>query len=100
VGALVGSLTGTLKAFDDGFRIDLAWAGGPVPCAAFMAPLGTAAPFLDPVLRKLAQSTLAKSPRIGRGVSARVMLTFDSRDLGATKVDFQPEVACGPAPLP
>jgi hypothetical protein len=42
VGPLVGAMTGTLKTFDDGFRLNLAWSATPVPCAAFEAPAARA----------------------------------------------------------
>jgi len=90
-GPLVGTLTGTLKAFDDGFRLDLAWRAGPVPCAAFDAPLGVGQPFdIAYELRKLAEAT----GHLAGDVSATGTLAFDSRDLGATKADFAPEVRC------
>jgi len=81
VGPLEGPLTGTLKAFDDGFRLDLAWAAGPVPCAALRAG----------------------APSRGGAASASLMLTLDSRDLGAgapVKIDFRPELDCGAPPRP
>jgi len=93
VGPMVGTMTGTLKTFDDGFRVDLAWTGTPVPCAAFEAPLGAGNPFdVAFQLRKLAEGVgLAK---VAGEVSARGELTFDSRDLGAARVEFKPEVKC------
>jgi hypothetical protein len=107
VGPLVGPLSGTLKRFDDGFRVELAWAAGPVPCAGFAAALGLGDPFdIGYELRKLGGA--ARPPRragavdTGPGdatkvkgdVRATVMISFDSRDLGATKVDFNPEIGC------
>jgi hypothetical protein len=101
VGPLVGPLKGTLKRFDDGFRIDLAWAAGPVPCEAFAAPLGLGQPFdIGFALRKIADSSRAQhgahSDATGRkgNVSATVMVSFDSRDLNEAKIDFAPEVGC------
>jgi hypothetical protein len=112
IGPLVGALTGTLKRFDDGFRVDLAWAAGPVPCAAFSVPLGLGQPFdIDYAIRKLAVSAtrdraaatladgaLGRPERVqplGRGaVSATVMFSFDSRNLAATKLEFTPEIGC------
>jgi hypothetical protein len=93
VGPLVGAMTGTLKTFDDGFRLDLAWIGTPVPCAAFEAPLGAGNPFdVAYQLRKLAEGVgLAK---VAGEVTARGGLTFDSRDLGSARVVFTPEVKC------
>jgi hypothetical protein len=107
VGPLVGPLSGTLKRFDDGFRVDLAWAAGPVPCAGFAAALGLGQPFdIGYELRKLGG---AAHPPLRAGavnawpgdvtkvkgdVRATVMISFDSRDLGATKVDFNPEIGC------
>jgi hypothetical protein len=93
VGPLVGPVTGTLRAFEDGFRVDLAWAAGPVPCAALVTPLGLGQPFdIGYLLRKL---VAAPGTSILEGdVSATAMLSFDSRDLGATKLDFTPEIQC------
>jgi hypothetical protein len=93
VGPLVGAMTGTLKTFDDGFRLDLAWIGTAVPCAAFEAPLGAGNPFdVAYQLRKFAEGVgLAK---VAGEVTARGGLTFDSRDLGAARVVFTPQVKC------
>lgn len=93
VGPLVGNARGTIKGFDDGFRVDLAWRGGPVPCAAFDAPLAPGQPFdIAYELRKLAQDTgLAK---VHGDVSASATLAFDSRDLGAATLNFTPQVHC------
>jgi hypothetical protein len=93
VGPLVGALTGMLKAFDDGFRVDLGWIAGPVPCNAFDAPLAAGAPFdIAYQLRKLAQDS--GLTRIDGKVSARASLAFDSRDLGITHLDFSPDAKC------
>ncbi|HEY8088290.1 MAG TPA: hypothetical protein VIF09_10610, partial [Polyangiaceae bacterium] len=90
-GPMVGALTGTIKPFDDGFRVDLAWTANAVPCAAFNAPLAQGDPFdIAFQLRKLAENVGA----IQGDVSARGTLAFDSRDLGAAHVEFTPEVRC------
>jgi hypothetical protein len=95
VGPLVGAVTGTLQAFEDGFRLDLAWAAAPVPCAALLASLDPGQPFhVDYQLRRLATTALAKK-LLGQ-VSASVMVSFDSRDLTTGKIDFRPEVDCRP----
>jgi hypothetical protein len=90
-GPLVGELTGTVKPFDDGFRVDLAWKAGPVPCTAFDKPLAEGDPFdIAYQLRQLAGAAgLVKGD-----VSASGRLTFDSRDLGASRVEFLPAVGC------
>jgi hypothetical protein len=94
VGPLVGTLTGVLKTFEDGFRVDLAWNGGPVPCAAFDAPLGAGNPFdVTYQLRKLAEGAGLNGGLTG-DVRARGVLAFDSRDLGVAEVTFVPEVKC------
>lgn len=92
-GPMSGAMTGTLKTFDDGFRLDLAWSATPVPCSAFEAPLGAGNP-LDVAfqLRKLVEG--AGLARVAGDVSARGGLTFDSRDMGAAHVEFKPEVKC------
>jgi hypothetical protein len=94
VGPLVGALKGVLKTFEDGFRVDLAWNGGPVPCAAFDAPLGAGNPFdVAYQLRKLAEGAGVTGGLTGN-VQARGVLAFDSRDLGAAEVTFVPDVKC------
>ena len=98
VGPLVGSMRGTLKTFLDGFRIDLAWKAGPVPCSAFDAlPAAGQPPNIAYALGKLARS--AGIARVAGDLSANVTLAFDSRDLGATTVGFTPETTCRLVPL-
>jgi hypothetical protein len=92
VGPLVGAAQGTLKTFDDGFRIDLAWRAGPVPCAAFDAPLGVGELDIAYQLRKLAETTGVA--RLHGDVAANATLAFDSRDLGSTAVSFVPKANC------
>jgi hypothetical protein len=93
VGPLVGALTGMLKAFDDGFRVDLAWKAGPVPCKSFDTPLAGSAPFdIAYQIRKLAEAT--GLTKIDGDVAARGSLAFDSRDLGATRFEFTPDAKC------
>ena len=93
VGPLTGTARGTLKEFDDGFRLDLAWNAAPVPCAAFDTPIDEGRQFdLGYELRQLAQGIgIAK---VSGSVSAHATLAFDSRDLGGTAVTFAPEVTC------
>jgi hypothetical protein len=98
VGPLVGPLSGMLKRFEDGFRVDLAWAAGPIPCDAFAVPLGLGRPFdIDYALRKLAEASRI-SLHHGAGmtgtVSASVMISLDSRDPTTTKIDFVPQASC------
>jgi hypothetical protein len=93
IGPLVGGVKGTFKRFDDGFRLDLAWAAGPVPCAAFDAPLPPGQPFdIAYQMRKLAES--AGLTKVSGTVKASATVTFDSRDLGSTAVHFAPEATC------
>jgi hypothetical protein len=93
VGPLVGNVRGTLKTFDDGFRVDMAWQAGPVPCAALTAPLGPGQPFdIAYQLRKLAEA--AGLTKMFGTVAARAMFAFDSRDLGTIATDFTPNVQC------
>ena len=90
-GPLAGALTGTLKPFDDGFRLDLAWSAGPVPCSAFVTPVGPGDPFdIAYQLRKLAEGVTT----IKGDVTARGTLAFDSRDLGMSRIDFAPDAKC------
>jgi hypothetical protein len=93
LGPLVGAVRGMIKRFDDGFRLDLAWQAGPVPCAAFDQPLAPDQPFdIAYQLRKLADA--AGLTRLTGGVKASGSLAFDSRDLGATSLHFAPEANC------
>jgi hypothetical protein len=93
VGPLVGGLTGMLKPFDDGFRIDLAWKAGPVPCKAFDTGLPSRSPFdIAYELRKLAEAT--GLTKIDGEVSARGSLAFDSRDLAMARFEFTPDAHC------
>jgi hypothetical protein len=92
-GPLVGTMTGMLKTFDDGFRIDLAWSAGPVPCTAFDTPLDESQPFdFGYQLRKVAQAS--GITKVKGEVRARGALVFDSRDLSTSNVDFTPEMNC------
>jgi hypothetical protein len=92
-GPLVGGLTGTVKTFDDGFRVELAWAAAGVPCAAFDTPLDSGQPFdIAFQLRRLADAT--GITKLSGEVSARGTATFDSRDLGSTRLAFVPAVSC------
>jgi hypothetical protein len=92
-GPLVGALTGTVKTFDDGFRVDLGWSAGPVPCAAFDAPLAEGQPFdIAYQLRKLAEAT--GLTQLTGDVRATGTLALDSRDLGGTALTFSPQTTC------
>jgi hypothetical protein len=93
IGPLVGPIAGTIKRFDEGVRVDLAWAAGPVPCAAFAGPLGLGQPFdIGYEVRKLAAAAGIKG--MEGAVSATVKLSFDSRDPGASKLEFSPQIGC------
>jgi hypothetical protein len=82
-----------LKPFDDGFRIDLAWKAGPVPCKAFDTAQPSRSPFdIGYELRKLAEAT--GLTKIDGEVSARGSLAFDSRDLATARLDFTPDANC------
>jgi hypothetical protein len=88
IGPLIGPVTGTLKTFEDGFRIDLAWTAGPVPCAALTAQLGLGQPFdIGNDLRKIADAA-------GGTLSATLGLSFDSRNPGAARLQLSPEIGC------
>jgi hypothetical protein len=93
VGPLTGAVRGTLKPFDDGFRLDVAWNANAVPCAAFDAPLDPTRPFdIGYELRQFVEGVgIAK---VSGTVSARAALAFDSRDLAGSTVTFSPEVTC------
>ncbi len=93
LGPLVGPLMGTLKALEGGVRLDLAWAAGPVPCAALDAPLGPGQPFdVGYALRRLAEG--ASRRHLQTNVSARAELSFDSRDPFAPRLDVTSTTTC------
>jgi hypothetical protein len=93
VGPLVGTLAGTFKTYDDGFRVDLAWSAGPVPCRAFDRPPAAGGPGdLAYELRKLAEGAGVTDVR--GDVSARGALALDTRDLRSARVSFSPDVRC------
>ncbi len=56
VGPLVGAALGTLKTFDDGFRLDLAWHADPCPARHSTLPSG-------PASRSTSRTRSASSPR-------------------------------------
>jgi hypothetical protein len=92
-GPLVGALSGTVKTFDDGFRVDLAWSAPAVPCNAFETPLDDGQPFdIAYQLRKLAQATGITT--VAGEVSAKGTAALDSRDLSSTRLAFTPQVTC------
>lgn len=93
VGPLLGTVTGTLRTFDQGFRLALAWSAGPVPCNAFDAQIDEETPFdIAYQLRKLAEAT--GLTKVSGQVSAHASATIDSRDVGATHVEFVPVATC------
>jgi hypothetical protein len=93
VGPLLGTLTGTLRTFDDGFRLVLAWTASPVPCKAFDAQIDEGTPFdIAYQLRKLAEAT--GLTKLSGEVGAHGSATIDSRDVGSTHVEFVPVSTC------
>ena len=93
VGPLLGTMTGTLRTFDDGFRLVLAWSAGPVPCNAFDAQIDEGTPFdIAYQLRKLAEAT--GLTKLSGDVNAHGSATIDSRDVGSTHVEFVPVSTC------
>lgn len=93
VGPLLGTVTGTLRTFDDGFRLAFAWSAGPVPCNAFDTPIDEGTTFdIAYQLRKLAEAT--GLTKLSGEVRASGSATIDSRDVGATHVEFAPVSTC------
>ena len=79
VGPLVGAAHGTLKTFDDGFHVDLAWHAGPVPCAAF----DRAARPRRAVRHRLSAAQARRDDRAWRGFTATSPPTRRSRSTRA-----------------
>jgi hypothetical protein len=110
VGPLVGTVSGSIKEFADGVRFELAWQAAPISCDSVQAPLDPAFPFdVDFQLRKYAlqlQKSASSRDRVQGGpglrpaalLAARGALTFDTRDLAATKVTFSADPPCPPQP--
>lgn len=93
VGPLLGTVTGTLRAFDQGFRLALAWSAGPVPCNAFDTQMDEGTTFdIAYQLRRLAEAT--GLTKLSGEVSAHGAATIDSRDVGDTHVEFVPVSTC------
>jgi hypothetical protein len=93
VGPLLGTVTGTLRTFDEGFRLALAWSAGPVPCKAFDTQIDEGTTFdIAYQLRKLAEAT--GITKLSGEVSAHGSATVDSRDVGANQVEFVPVSTC------
>jgi hypothetical protein len=93
VGPLLGTVTGTLRTFDDGFRLALAWSAGPVPCKAFDTPNDEGTTFdIAYQLRQLAEAT--GLTKLSGEVRAQGNATIDSRDVGASHVEFVPVSTC------
>jgi hypothetical protein len=92
VGPLAGDVHGTLASAAQGFRADLTWQAGPVPCTAFDTAPEPMQPDLGYALRRLAQDTGLATIR--GDVRAIATLGFDSRDPGATTFRFTPQATC------
>jgi hypothetical protein len=96
-GPLVASLSGTMKVFDDGVRLTLAWTARPETCAEMGKQL--AAQALGGLGKQL--GTLAQG--LGGVVGLRVtgnavasgLITLDSRDVSATSFGMTSNETCG-----
>ena len=98
VGPVHGAVVGTLRVFPDGARVELAWTAVPIPCASFLTlpsePTGMppALPDITAEVQRFLHATgIAKVTGEVRMTGA---LTFDSRDLGQTRVDVSPKACC------
>ena len=98
IGPLHGAVLGTLRVFDDGARIDLAWSAAPIACASLVTlpaePPGMPPPLPDitaEVQQFLQATGLAK---VTGEVHMAAALTFDSRDVGQTRATLSPRATC------
>jgi len=97
-GPLHASLSGTLKLFDDGVRLALAWRSTPVACADLArqmaakggGPLGGAG--LGTIAQNLGQLI---GVRVSGDASASGLITLDSRDVNAASFTMTANDTCG-----
>ena len=97
-GPLTATVSGTVKLFDDGARLALAWTAKPVPCAEVGKQLATQA-----LGRLGAPARGARRPERGGIAGLRVtgeavasgLITLDSRDVSATSFTMTSNETCG-----
>jgi hypothetical protein len=96
-GPLKGSVTGTMKIFDDGARLALAWKSQGVPCSEIGKQMAAEA------LGQLGSQLGAIAGDVGNVIGLRVageasasgLITLDSRDLAATSFTMTSNQTCG-----
>jgi hypothetical protein len=96
-GPLTASATGTLKLFDDGARLTLAWIAKPVSCAEMGKQLATQAlGGLGTQLGALAQDVGGVvGLRVTGNAAASGLITLDSRDVSTTSFGMTSNETCG-----
>jgi hypothetical protein len=96
-GPLVATVSGTVKLFDDGARLALAWTATPVPCIEVGKQLAAQA------LGQLGAQLGAIAADVGGAIGMRVtgatlasgLITLDSRDVNATAFTVTANETCG-----
>jgi hypothetical protein len=100
-GPLTASVAGTIKLFDDGARLALAWTGRPVSCADVGKELATQAlSGLGPQLGAIAQDVAQNvgglvGLHVAGNAFAAGLITIDSRDVNATSFTMTSNETCG-----
>ncbi len=97
VGPLNASVTGTVKLFDDGIRLALAWRSTPVSCAQIGKQMATQA--LGQLGGQLGSLVTdlggAIGVRVAGEASASGLITLDSRDVSAASFTLTANDTCG-----
>jgi hypothetical protein len=96
-GPLNATAIGTIKLYDDGARMTLAWTAKPVPCAEMGKQLATQAlGGVGTQLGALAQGVGGiVGLRVTGNAAASGLITLDSRDVSATSFGMTSNETCG-----
>jgi hypothetical protein len=97
-GPLKGTVAGTLKTFDGGFRVELGWKGGPVPCTAFLTippPPGAPPDPVRDIRQQLGQLAAATGlAQVAGEIEIDARLLLDTRDLAETQLAVSEPKQC------
>jgi hypothetical protein len=97
-GPLHATLSGTMKVFEDGVRLALAWRSTPVACADLAREMAAqeTGPLGGPGLGTLAQNLgEAVGIRVAGEATASGLITLDSRDANAASFTMTTNQTCG-----